>query len=193
MPSVKYPGLDSHRDLHRKLTLDVRGILLKMKQDKHVFPTELIDLTTEMLLNHTLVEDLKIKLHLEQAEKDRHEARLLEFIKNREAASMALDQTCKMLKKDTITEETYLARKKELLEAFVRFDDPPPTEKVDDRLALLDVFETKGWMDEDEAGRYKIKLFANVDIDETFQLHNRRFENEEPGKDETQPDIVQLL
>ncbi|MBT8339429.1 MAG: hemerythrin family protein, partial [Desulfatitalea sp.] len=128
MQAIAYTGLASHRELHRNLAREVQNILLKIKQDKHVFPTELINLTTEMLLDHTLVEDLKIRRHLQEATRAQEASRLEMFRQFRQTTAGALDQVTRLHQKETVTEAAYQDKKQALLKAFVRIEPPIPME-----------------------------------------------------------------
>ena len=54
-----YVHLDHHKQLHAKLIGDLTQNLKKLKQGRHLLPSQLIDLMSNWVLNHILFEDKK--------------------------------------------------------------------------------------------------------------------------------------
>lgn len=163
--AIGFPRSLAHKDRHDELTRGIQAILLKIKQDKHISPSQLLQFMSDWLLNHTLVEDLKIRQFQDQAVKLKAAAKLQEYADARSAALEALKQVNALFSKETITEQAYLDKKKSTLDSLVLLEAPVPMEEITERIELIEMFLSQSLIDEQEERTYKQKLFENVDLD----------------------------
>ncbi|MDA8139833.1 MAG: hemerythrin family protein [Desulfobacteraceae bacterium] len=220
MDSIGYPRANAHKELHNRLTVDIQGILVKMKKDKHVSPSQLMEFITGWLLNHTLIEDLKIRQFQEQSKLQEVAAKLQAYAEARAALSESLKQITNRLKKETITKEAYEAKKSSLLSEFVQVAADTPMDEIMERVALLETFSKDSLISGAEEKQYKVKLFETVDLEaelekrakpkakmhylksllakdliteEKFKKYNSVSEGPAPKSDDSNPDVVHLV
>lgn len=169
MQSIGFPRGEAHKDLHDQLTREIQAILLRIKQEKHISPSQLLEFMSGWLLNHTLVEDLKIRQFQEQKVKEKEAARLQAYADERTDALENLKQVTTLFSKETITEKNYLAKKESILVRLVQPEDSLPMDEITERVDLIEFLSKQALIDEQEERTYKQKLFENADLDEELE------------------------
>jgi hemerythrin len=69
MTRINYPALERHRELHKDLTRQVAGILMRLKKGQDVSPMELLAFLKVWLIDHIGERDRKIGEYLRETGK----------------------------------------------------------------------------------------------------------------------------
>lgn len=177
MEKVRFPKRESHQAEHRRIIKQLQEVLIKLKADKHVSPSELIAMTSNWIFEHTLQDDIQIKSHLDDLKKEQAVQKKQEYAAFREATVNQLQQVTNLVQKETIPRENYEAKKKELLDALTHFKkEALPDEIMDEvmeRITTIESLLNRQLIDEDEEKQYRIKIFENVDIDQVLAQRNK--------------------
>lgn len=173
METVKFPKLESHRMEHRQFIKQIQEILIRLKTDKHVSPSELIAMTSNWIFEHTLHDDVLIKAHLDELKKEQDALKRQEYEAFRASTINKLDQVTSLVQKETIPRENYEAKKKELLDGLTHFEEKAPMDEVMERIATIESLLDRQLIDEDEEKEYRIKIFENIDIDQELATRNK--------------------
>jgi len=165
MEQIRYPRLADHRTAHRTFIKQVQEILFRLKAEKHVSPSQLIEMISNWLFEHTLADDARIRDFLEEDEKKRLTDRRRSFEQERSGAADALKQITSLFGKETITEAQYLSRKSAILDALVQMEGKIPLDEIMERVALVESLSMQKLIAGEEERRYRLELFALVDLD----------------------------
>ncbi len=168
MKKIRFPKLETHQTEHRRIIKQLQEVLIKLKADKHVSPSELIEMTSNWIFDHTLQEDAQIKAHLDELKKEQHAQRQVEYEEFRANTVSQLQQVTNLVQKETIPQENYEAKKKALLDGLTQFEEKAPMDEVLARIDTIESMVKRQLIDEDEEQAYRIKIFENIDIDEVL-------------------------
>lgn len=173
MQEIGFPKLENHAAKHREFMKQIMEILVKLKSDRHVSPSQLIEMTSHWIFNHTLNDDIRIKHFLEALEKEKESKKQQESEAFRASTVSQLEQVTNLVRKETIPVKNYEAKKRSLLEGLTRFDGNVPMDEVLARIATIEMLLERQLVTEEEEKTYRVKIFDNVDLDKELALKEK--------------------
>lgn len=173
MQKIGFPKLESHMAKHRDFMKQIMEVLVKLKSDKHVSPSQLIKMTSHWIFDHTLNDDIRIKHFLEELEKEKESKKQEAFEAFRESTVSQLEQVTNLVRKETIPVKNYEAKKSSLLEGLTQFDGDVPMDEVLARIATIEMLLERQLVTEDEEKIYRVKIFDCVDLDKELALKQK--------------------
>jgi hemerythrin len=164
MRANNYPGYANHKVMHAELIKQTSEILIKIRNDKHVAPSQLLDFLMRWLLDHILEEDLKIKKHLENTEQKKIQKRLDIDEQKDWLITEALNKVKNQYRKKAISKEAYAEKKNKILMKYIHFEEKADNREVNNRIRKITYFYENRLISMKEELQYKALLFKNINL-----------------------------
>jgi hemerythrin len=164
MKEIDYPNLENQQTMHADLIKQVSNILVKLKQGKHLFPSQLSDFLMQWLLNHILKEDKKIGKYILKQQQNEKQKRQRRYEKKELLTTEALNKITNLYKKETISTDEYAKKKKQILMNYVSIENKDDKREVKKRILKIEYFYEKKLITMEEERQFKALLFKNLNL-----------------------------
>jgi len=167
MTQINFSGYHEHKALHKALIDEVRGILLDIRNGKHIFVVDLISFLKKWIVDHIEKEDNKIGLEMKKLRETLidPDGKTNNIIKSpTHELKGNLQKLKSFVSQNLITKEDFDAKKTELLDKFVRKFSPKTVVEVIEEFNSFHSLKEDGLINEDDKKRIAPELSKKLDL-----------------------------